>query len=146
MKKTSNRALGDTFEQELCDLLFGYGFWAHDMKQNNAGQPADVIAVRNGKAYLIDAKVCSVKGFDLRRVEENQDLAMTLWKERGNGEGWFALKVEEKVFMIPHFTIIAYRNSQSFLSFSEIFECGKLLEQWSKEVSKYENGHRSRFK
>ena len=68
----SNRAVGNAFEQELCELLFGYGFWAHNLKQDNAGQPADVIAVKNKVAYLIDCKDCSAKGFDLRRVEDNQ--------------------------------------------------------------------------
>ena len=136
MKATSNRALGNSFESELCDRLYTYGFWTHNMAQNKAGQPADVIAARNGKSYLIDAKVCSSKGFDLRRVEENQDLAMALWKECGNGEGWFALKVGEEIYMIPHFTIIAYKNHQSYMSFSEIYECGKTLEQWNKEVSR----------
>lgn len=130
MKMPTNRTLGNAFENELCDLLYGYGFWAHDMKQNSAGQPADIIAVKNGKAYLIDAKVCSSKGFDLSRIEENQDLAMTLWKERGNGEGWFALKIGTSVYMIPHFTIMAYKNAKSTLSFDEIYECSKPLEKW----------------
>lgn len=120
----------------MCDILYGYGFWVHNMAQNKAGQPADVIAARNGKSYLIDAKVCSSKGFDLKRVEENQDLSMSLWKERGNGEGWFALKIKDEIYMIPHFTIIAYKNAQSSMSFSEIYKCGKTLEQWNKEVSK----------
>ena len=61
---------------------------------------------------------------------------MALWKECGNGEGWFALKVGEEIYMIPHFTIIAYKNHQSYMSFSEIYECGKTLEQWNKEVSR----------
>ncbi len=132
MKQTSNRALGNSFESELCDRLFEFGFWVHNLAQNKAGQPADILAARNGKSYLIDAKVCSSKGFDLKRVEENQDLAMTLWKERGNGDGWFALKVKDEVYMIPHFTIKAYMNSQSSMSFSEIYECGKPLEKWVK--------------
>ena len=126
----NNRKLGNTFEQDLCDLLYGYGFWAKNLKQDSAGQPADIIAVRNGKAYLIDAKVCSDGKFPLSRVEENQDLAMTFWKECGNGEGWFALKVNEDIYMIPYFTIKAYMNTQSSLSVAEIFECGKLLERW----------------
>ena len=92
----SNRAVGNGFETELCELLFGYGFWSHNLKQDSSGQPADVIAVKNKVAYLIDCKVCSTdKGFDLRRVEDNQELAMEMWEECGNGQGWFALKVNE---------------------------------------------------
>lgn len=126
----SNRKIGNAFEQEFCDMLSPYGFWATCLKQSNSGQPADVLAARNGKAYLIDCKVCSNGYFPLSRVEENQDLAMTAWKACGNGDGWFALKVGEQVYMIPHFTIMAYANNQSRLSYSEILECGKPLEKW----------------
>ena len=127
----SNRAVGNAFEQELCELLFGYGFWAKNLKQDSAGQPADIIAVRNGKAYLIDAKVCSDGKFPLSRVEENQHLAMDLWESCGNGQGWFAMKLPtDEVYMIPHFCIKGYANVQSALTAAEIHELGKPLEKW----------------
>lgn len=128
----SNRAVGNAFEQELCELLFGYGFWAHNLKQDNSGQPADVIAVRNKIAYLIDCKDCSAKGFDLRRIEDNQITAMELWEECGNGQGWFALKIDEEIYMLPLFTVMALRNSQSSMSFAEVYEIAKPLERWLK--------------
>lgn len=131
--RKSNRAVGNAFEQELCELLFAHGFWTKNLKQDNAGQPADVIAVRNKIAYLIDCKVCSTdKGFDLRRVEDNQELAMETWEECGNGQGWFALKVNEEVFMLPYFTVKAYKNAQSHLSMSEIYELAKPIGKWVK--------------
>ena len=128
----SNRAVGNAFEQELCELLFGYGFWAHNLKQDNAGQPADVIAVKNKVAYLIDCKDCSAKGFDLRRVEDNQELAMELWFNCGNGQGWFALRIHESVYMLPYVTVMAYKNAQSSMSFAEIFAVAKPLGEWVK--------------
>ena len=130
----SNRATGDAFEIELCELLSAYGFWAHRLTQDSAGQPADVIAARNKVSYLIDCKDCSDKGFDLRRVEENQILAMQLWNECGNGQGWFAIKVPTgEIYMLPLFMLMAYRNSQSSLSFAEIHEYGKPFEVWVKK-------------
>jgi Holliday junction resolvase len=127
----TNKKLGNDFEQELCERLSGHGFWCHNMAMNKAGQPADIIAVRNKTAYLIDAKVCSSKGFALSRVEENQELAMILWKESGNGQGWFAIKLPtEEIYMIPHICIQAYRNRQSTLSFTEIYELGTSLRKW----------------
>jgi Holliday junction resolvase len=127
----NNKTLGNSFEQELCEKLSEYGFWCHCLAMNKAGQPADIIAVRNKIAYLIDAKVCSSKGFALSRMEENQDLAMTLWDERGNGQGWFALKVPTgEIYMIPHICLQAFKHSQSSLSFSEIHTLGKPLEKW----------------
>ena len=128
----SNKKSGNQFESELCELLSAYGFWCHNMAQNAAGQPADVIAVKNGKAYLIDCKVCSTdKGFALSRVEENQDLSMDLWYDCGNGQGWFAMKLPSgDIFMVPHFVIKAHMSSQSYMSPGEIFEVGKPLEKW----------------
>jgi len=127
----SNRKIGNDFETYLCDILFEHGFWCHNLAQNQAGQPADVLAVRNRVPYLIDCKVCSTtKGFALKRMEENQDLSMTLWKECGNGEGWFAVQLCEKVYMIPHFVIRALSNQQSYMSPAEVYEIGKPLEKW----------------
>lgn len=127
----SNKKIGNDFETALCEILFENGFWAHNLAQNQAGQPADVIAVRNRVAYLIDCKVCSTrKGFDLTRMEENQDLSMTLWKECGNGEGWFAVLLSEQIYMIPHFVVRALGNQKSSITPSEVFEIGKPLDKW----------------
>lgn len=127
----TNKKLGNDFEQELCEKLSKYEFWTHNMAMNKAGQPADIIAVRNGHAYLIDAKVCSSRGFALSRVEENQELAMDLWRESGNGEGWFAIKVPTgDIYMIPHVIIHAYKQMQASLSFSDIHANGLPLGKW----------------
>ena len=128
----SNKKLGNSFEQELCEKLAEYGFWTHNLAMNKSGQPADIIAVRNKQAYLIDAKVVSSpRGFALSRVEENQDLAMDLWNERGNGQGWFAFKLpNDEIYMLPHFTIKALMVSQSTLSIADIYQIGKSLEKW----------------
>lgn len=82
----TNKKLGNTFEAELCEILFKHGFWSHNLAQNAAGQPADVIAVKHKTPYLIDCKVCSRGKFPLSRVEENQHLSMELWKMCGNDE------------------------------------------------------------
>lgn len=128
----TNKKLGNSFESEFCEILSMYGFWCHNLAQNSAGQPADVLAVRNGQAYLIDCKVCSTsKGFALNRMEENQDMAMSLWDECGNGQGWFAIKLpNDDIIMLPHFYIKAKRHTQSYLSVAEIFEDGKPFEKW----------------
>lgn len=96
----SNKGMGNRFEQAFCETLAEYGFWAHNMAQTAAGQPADVIAVRNGMAELIDCKVCTNRYFSTERIEGNQWTAMELWKERGNGTGWFAVKFGDNVYMI----------------------------------------------
>lgn len=129
----TNRKIGNSFETEFCELLFQHGFWCHNMAQNAAGQPADVIAVKNKTAYLIDCKVCSNNRFPLSRVEENQHFAMETWKACGNGEGWFALKVEDEIIMIPHFSMVALSYEKSTLNLTDIREYGTPLERWLKK-------------
>ena len=130
----SNRAIGNSFEDDLCNILFSYGFWSHNLKQNNSGQPADVIAVKNKKAYLIDCKVCSNNRFVLSRIEENQDLAMELWNDCGNGIGWFALQTtDDNIYMISHYVMKAYRDRKHSLSAKEILELGTPIEKWVKK-------------
>ena len=129
----TNKKIGNDFESDFCEILFNEGFWTHNLAQNANGQPADVIAARNGKTYLIDCKVCSNQGFALSRIEENQDLSMELWKDTGNGDGWFAHKVEEEIVMIPHFSIKALMREKSVLNLTDIREYGVKLERWIKE-------------
>ena len=96
----SNKKIGNSFEVELCEILSQHGFWAHNLAQNAAGQPADIIAVKNGVPFLIDCKVCSGKSFSLFRVEENQRLSMCLWSDCFNGDGWFAVKFGKNIYMV----------------------------------------------
>lgn len=130
---SNNKRLGNSFEAEFCEILFENGFWTHNLAQNASGQPADVIAARNGKTYLIDCKVCSNRGFALSRMEENQDLSMELWNDTGNGEGWFAVLIGEQIVMIPHFTVKALRAAQSHMNELELREYGTPLEKWLKK-------------
>lgn len=128
----TNKKLGNSFEQELCEKLSEYGFWCHNMAMNKSGQPADIIAVRNKQAYLIDAKVVSTsRGFALSRVEENQDLSMDLWASKGNGQGWFAFKLPaNEIFMIPHVAIKRLMLTKSKVSCEDIARMGRTLNKW----------------
>lgn len=128
---TNNRKTGNTFEADFCEILFGQGWWCHCMTQNKAGQPADVIAVKKGKPFLVDCKVCENDTFPFSRIETNQHTAMRLWKESGNGEGWFALKLsDESVYMIYHSLMIALSLNQSSINRELITHYGISLERW----------------
>ena len=130
-KIMSNKKLGNDFEVQFCEVLFNEGFWCHTFAQNQAGQPADIIAVRDGKAYLIDCKVCSNSTFAFSRIEENQDLAMQHWSDCGNGDGWFALLLEDgSIYMFTHFVIKDETKFHSSLSEKEIREYGTPFLVW----------------
>lgn len=127
----TNRKTGTSFEKELCELLSAHGLWAHNLAQNSAGQPFDVIAARNGNTVVIDCKVCEHDIFKLSRIEENQYSAMTLWRDCGNSDGWFALKLSDGViYMIPLWLMEQFSYTKTVLSRSDIREVGKLFEEW----------------
>ena len=128
--RLSNRSTGTRFETELCEILFRHEFWAHNLAQNKSGQPADVIAVRKDKPYLIDCKVCEHDKFPLSRIESNQELAMNLWESVGNTECYFALKSQVgTIFMAQFRTLIYMRDVEKV---KEIKDLGQLptLEEW----------------
>ena len=133
-RNSCNKDIGNRFEEDLADALFGQGFWVHRLQQNSAGQPADIIAVKNRNPFLIDCKECSNDKFPLSRIESNQFLAMALWKESGNGEGWFALRVrKEEVYMIDFRTLLSKLNENvKTLNYEQIVELGTPLERWIK--------------
>lgn len=126
----TNKSLGNDFETRFCEKLFEKGFWVHNMTQNSAGQPADVIAVRDGKAYLIDCKVCTGGRFSLNRIEENQHNAMKLWKDSGNGIGWFALEYQGSIFMVDHDTLVELSEQQMSMNYNDICCHTIPLEGW----------------
>ena len=95
----NNKAMGSALERQFAEKLYQHGYWVHLMQQSAKGQPADVIAVKNGKAQLIDCKNCANDYFDVKRIELNQRTAMHLWQECDNGPGWFAIKLNNTVWM-----------------------------------------------
>ena len=126
-----NRKVGTGFERDLCLSLSSCGFWAHNLAQNSQGQPFDVIAARNGVSYPIDCKDCSKNIFKMERIEENQFSAMTLWKDTGNGEGWFALRLMNgAIYMISFSNMEANALMKTVLSEREIRVLGEPLGEW----------------
>lgn len=128
--KNENRKIGNAFEQRLCLSLSAYGFWAHNLAQNKQGQPFDVIASRNGRTHPIDAKVCEKDVFKLSRMEENQISAMTLWRETGNGEGWFALEMSNGAVYFISFSALERLSHLTSLSAAQIRRHGIPLGEW----------------
>lgn len=113
-----NKIAGNRFEAELCGILAEHGFWAHNMTQNQAGQPADIIAVKEGWAVLIDCKLCSGKRFSFARIEPNQASAMDLWNACGNSDAWFAVKTPDGEIGMINWQYIKFLQELGFRSSS----------------------------
>lgn len=90
----TNKALGNEFEEWLCDYGYNLGFFAHRLTQSSSGQPADIVFARANIAMFVDAKVCSGVAFPIKRVEENQRNAFTLLNEVGCRHTYFAFRFE----------------------------------------------------
>lgn len=126
-----NKKLGNKFEKELSEILYNSGYWVHLLNQNKNGQPADIIAVKNKKAYLIDAKVCSLEKFAFKRVEENQHLSMQMFIDCGNTTPYFALKARNEIYMLSYKTIRdLIKQGKKQLNFAEINKYGTRLNTW----------------
>lgn len=129
----TNKRLGNEFEREFCEYLSERGFWVLNVPQYVAGQPADVIAVKDGKPYLIDCKVCSRKGFVLSRIEENQSLSMHLWEKCGNGSGWFAIKTQNgEVWLMCLHVLEILKGQKSVVNHDDLRKYGERIEKWVK--------------
>ena len=126
-----NKKLGNDFEQELCEIFADAGYWVHNFANRKNGQPADIIAVKSGGAYLIDAKVCMYEVFPFRRIEENQHLSMDMWIECGNIEPYFALKARNEIYMVSYTNIKELiRKGKKQLNFEDMNKYGTRLAGW----------------
>ncbi len=126
----SNKKLGNLFEREFCEILAQHGFWVHNLTQNANGQPADIIAVRNGQAYLIDCKVCSNDKFALSRIEENQYFAMNLWEDCGNLPCLFSFKTSEGIYIMSKWCIQKVQQHRQYVRLVDMQTYGETLEGW----------------
>ena len=103
MDLNCNKKIGNNFEKELANILSQMGYWVTLLNPKNhiGSQPADLIAVKNNKATLIDCKTCKNHLFPISRIEENQWNASKKYFKCGNKEYLIAIKHEENIYMIP---------------------------------------------
>ena len=127
----SNKKTGNAFEKELCNLLAKHGFWAYNFPNKTSGQPADIIASRDGTPCLIDCKVCENDSFDTTRLEENQINSMLLWRETGNGCGYFAFKLQDGTIRFATDSTIRFiAREKRVMNRSDILANSESIEDW----------------
>lgn len=131
----SNKSTGTKFESEFRLLLWRNGFWAHGFQDNRNGQPCDVIAVKNGIAWLFDCKNCQGPYFRLDRMEENQLNAMEMFQMAGNRRGMFAIQFPDKEIYLADYLVLQNLRDSGVKSIgrSDITLYGRTLEDWIQE-------------
>ena len=127
----SNKKSGSDFETDFCILASSAGFWAHCIKDNKNGQPADVIVSKNNTTALVDCKDCENDIFPLSRIEENQELAMTKWLSCGNLYADFALKTSDGIRIIGIEELLELRDQGiKKLNLAQIIENSISFSEW----------------
>lgn len=90
----SNKALGNEFENWLCEYAHRLGFFAHRLTQNSSGQPFDCVFARNNVPLFVDAKNCKGIRFPFSRIEANQRNAFKMLNRIGCPHTYFAFRFE----------------------------------------------------
>ena len=68
----SNKELGNSYENYVIRELQKKGYWVHLLKDNQNGQPFDIIAIGSQFILCLDAKHCVGNRFDFKNIRENQ--------------------------------------------------------------------------
>ncbi len=137
MKTLSNKKIGTTFENDLSNYLSYKGFWVQLITQNQDGQSSDLLAIKGGLAYLIDAKVCSRGFFDIERIEENQLNSMKKFKKCGNETGLFALWIDKQdiwICTLDDLLEVSRVKNKRCLYRHDLEPICTPLEQWADEI------------
>lgn len=138
--KINNKKSGTSFEYDFVQFLSHEGFWVHRLQDNQNGQPFDVIAAKDGKAYVFDCKDCKNDMFPLSRVEENQYNAMMLWQECGNTEGMFAMQTSKgiRIIQLSALTFLKAKGIKT-VNKNDLLWYSKSLRKWLEGVSQSES-------
>lgn len=77
--KSEQLKLGNETEEEVAKFFKKNGYWSYITPKKVSGQPVDIIAIKKGVNWLVDAKHLDgkKKSFTFSRVEANQIDAMT---------------------------------------------------------------------
>lgn len=98
----NNKNIGNKFENELAEKLSKKGYWVTLLtpKAHIGSQPCDIIAIKNNRPILIDAKTSSTYLFPIERIEENQRQAFKRYLKCGNTTFILAIKYNNKIYEI----------------------------------------------
>lgn len=138
--KQSNKKIGNKLEDDVCKVFGQFQWWCTNLAQGRTGQPADIIATRNGNAVLLDAKHCQSRYFDTRRMEPNQVYSMTRWLETYNGYCGFVLEFSAypgTYWVVPF--VYLHSRFPHRVTVDEVMEHGELLEKFIRRNGGYEN-------
>lgn len=113
--------------------------WAHCLKDNQNGQPFDVIAAKEMELLMyLTARTAKAGSFRLSRIEENQHNAMSLWSSTGKPSvTLFAIRMQGMVILAPYRMLaIMMESGTKQATRIELMRCGRLFERWIEHLNR----------
>ena len=106
--------LGNKTEDGACVLLSSYGWWCHRFERKaNGSQPCDIVAMKQGKNWLLDGKHCQKPYLATQRIEANQITCFKMAQEKGIPCG-FVCEHANTLYYIP-FEEVDFKKSYQIL-------------------------------
>lgn len=90
----NKKKIGNDTEKKALELLSDLGYRCHLFSYNSNGQPCDVVAMKNDRAFLIDVKHCSENRFEFKNIQPNQRTCFEYAEQCGNTKCGFMIFFE----------------------------------------------------
>lgn len=137
--KSKQQIEGDKTEAIIAKVFKEKGYWAYITPRKVNGQPVDIIAMKDGVNWLVDAKHLeeNKKSFPFSRVEANQIDSLT-YAQQNNGikNTGFVIGQENdgfKLFFLPFDKLIELmKNDVKSVKISDLEDFLEVLENESK--------------
>lgn len=105
-----NKSKGNKFEEDVAAKLASQGLWATVITgaKHTGSQPADIIATKNNKFWIIDCKTLENKSgtFTIDRAESNQIRAYKKLYSVGSYNYFYYILWNNDVYAVPMEDII----------------------------------------
>lgn len=125
----SNRQKGNELERIVADIFSKKGYWVHNFNLGRAGQPVDLIVVKNCEAKIIEVKDCSKGYFEPYRIEDNQYLSIGKWWScNRNKNAYFAMRFNEQIYIVDAEKII---ETERRITETDLFYIGVKIEHFN---------------
>lgn len=121
----NNKSKGNKFEENVAYKLAEKGFWATLLAGANhtGSQPADIIATKNNKFWIIDCKTLENKTgrFTIDRAENNQIAAYKKLYKVGSYNYFYYIIWQNDVYSVPMEDIIHADKSINVKNYPRIW-------------------------
>lgn len=120
-----NKIKGNKFEEDVAYKISKQGFWATVISgaKYTGAQPADIIASKNNKFFIIDCKTLENKTgrFTIDRAESNQIRAYKKLYSVGSYNYFYYILWKNDVYVVPMEDIIHAEKSINVKNYPKIW-------------------------